>query len=125
MSFIHRPFVKQLPHWMSSFQDLSETSELLDMHSLEPKSLFANERTFLHYVLKAVYLLLLDLTPWAILVVAAYSTWSLYEFWARGRKILSKRAVKGGALRLDVSYGPLVMLIVVGLSILSVLRGSI
>jgi SPX domain protein involved in polyphosphate accumulation len=127
MAFIHGPRVaRHLPHWMDKVDEFSKQefseSVLLDMGIIEPKSLFANERTFLHYTLKAVYLLLLDLSTVSAVLVAVYTAWCLFHYFARARKILGKRAVEGGADRLDVAHGPLVVLILVGASLASLLR---
>mmetsp|Transcript_14734 Transcript_14734/g.31829 ORF Transcript_14734/g.31829 Transcript_14734/m.31829 type:complete len:693 (-) Transcript_14734:201-2279(-) len=108
---------------------------LKDMQNLDPKGIFANERTLLHYAEKGLYLSGLS----AILLyqphsaarasgltlavcTAIFFVWALVEYYARLGRIVGRAKVgKDSTLRLDWVLGPLV----VGALILLVLAISV
>ncbi len=155
MAFLHPERISLFPHWFKDFlpktteqelsgddgqgdrlerilisQDDSEDSEsekkkVKDMKSIEPKSIYASERTFLHYCQKAVYLLTLTAgfsvkyhdTPhsqalkWLQLVLAVavggYMSVVYMQFLGRQKLLLNRKSVEQStSLRLDVEHGP-------------------
>jgi len=103
-----------------------EGHALKDMQNLDPKAVFANERTLLHYAEKGLYAGALAVAmlhqpgtsraAGGILAVFAglFYIWILYEYYGRLRRITGRSAVAKDklGLRLDLAHGPL---IVVGL----------
>ncbi len=94
------------------------------MRSIEPKSIYANERTFLHYCQKSTFLLSICVglgyklvagefvrakwVQWIRLVLALIGLvylWSVYGMYKNRRDILVK-GIKQGRERLDVVGGP-------------------
>ena len=103
--------------------DISAPNEVKvkDMKSMEPKSIFANERTFLHYCQKGLYLLTVgvgigmresgvaaSLVQVAIaLLTIAYLITVYRQFVTRQNLLLSRQAVRKAEERLNISSGPL------------------
>ena len=93
-----------------------------DMWTVEPKTIFANERTFIHYTLKGLYLLGVALAvkrSFAVLVVMGYIGWCLLSFIQRQNVATSQKAVQRNLVRLDIKHGPSVLLGVVLVSLAS------
>ena len=94
-----------------------------DMKTIEPKSIYANERTFLHYCQKAVFLLTVGIgvsygiipTPWignvvrivVGLVCLGYLFIVYASFLKRQNQLLTRKAVTKNNQRLDIQRGPL------------------
>jgi len=94
------------------------------MRSIEPKSIYANERTFLHYCQKSTFLLSICIglgyklvagefvkTKWVewirivLAVIGLVYLWSVYRMYQSRRDVLL-RGTKQGRERLDVIGGP-------------------
>ena len=90
---------------------------LLDMPLVEPKSIFANERTFLHYLLRGLYLLAFSgfnggdkFSKNSLrIAIGFYSVWCFWVFFNRLKSIQSTQAVEKSIDRLYSSYGPYVL----------------
>merc|ERR1712232_1307314 len=96
--------------------------KLKDMENLDPKAIFAAERTLLHYAEKGMYvgavgvtLLYQNSRPMRSLggvlssIAVVYYMWCLYEYYNRIQRIKSRAAVaKTSLLRLDWAHGPLI-----------------
>mmetsp|Transcript_118925 Transcript_118925/g.361773 ORF Transcript_118925/g.361773 Transcript_118925/m.361773 type:complete len:677 (+) Transcript_118925:109-2139(+) len=105
---------------------------LKDMQNLDPKAVFANERTLLHYAEKGLYsgalaVALLhsgDVLQVAGVVLAVFSglfyIWMLVEYYSRLQRITGRAAVAKDklGLRLDLARGPLIVVGLVGLVLL-------
>jgi SPX domain protein involved in polyphosphate accumulation len=94
-----------------------------DMMTIEPKSIYANERTFLHYCQKGVFLLTVGIglsygvspTPWISnlirvivgIVCIGYLLIVYASFLRRQNQLLTRKAVTKNNQRLDVKRGPL------------------
>ena len=110
------------------------------MRLVEPKSLFANERTFLHYVLKSLYLLSFGsyllrspknhsnrhkrfLGAFISVGMIMYVLWCYFAFRNRQATILQRKA--NDVVRLDFPQGPYVLAALVVGSFLGLIAGSI
>lgn len=95
---------------------------LKDMDNLDPKAVFANERTLLHYAEKGIYagaisVALMRQGGWLkaggfllSAAVAVFYVWSLSEYWDRLSRITGRSKVaKDRRLRLDWALGPTVV----------------
>eukprot|EP00932_Pfiesteria_piscicida_P018142 SRR837773.501.p2 GENE.SRR837773.501~~SRR837773.501.p2 ORF type:complete len:265 (+),score=116.75 SRR837773.501:713-1507(+) len=96
---------------------------LKDMQNLDPKGVFANERTLLHYAEKGLYIsalaavLLYQPGSFArasglllAVLTGIFYIWALVEYYSRLSRIVGRAKVgKDQMLRLDWSYGPLVV----------------
>ena len=106
------------------------TVPVKDMKALEPKSVFANERTFLHYCQKGMFLLTVGVslglptelgvgahaTRAAVAaVVIAYLVMVFAEFQTRQKKLLSITAVTKQRERLDITSGPVLAAVMISL----------
>lgn len=111
-----------------------EGHHLKDMENLDPKAVFANERTLLHYAEKGMYTGMLAVVMLAqegavkstgvILSVSTglFFVWALCEYFFRLQRISGRASVaKSSLLRLDVAHGPLF----VGMLVLLVLVLSV
>jgi len=112
-----------------------EGHRLKDMENLDPKAIFAAERTLLHYAEKGMYvgaigvaLLYQQNTPVRALggiscgCAVIFYIWTLVEYFSRTKRIQQRAAVsKSSLLRLDWAHGPLL----VGCLIMFVLLVSI
>ena len=143
MAFLHPSELSLLPHWFSDFQKKSAppspsgdgqtwmenvlisnddesdqqpattTTKLKDMKAIEPKSIFANERTFLHYCQKGLYLLtvaIVALNSGAAICAAicmVYFVTVYRQFVSRQAKLLNRHAVGGTVDKLNVQSGPM------------------
>ena len=103
----------------------SSIRQVKDMWTVEPKTIFANERTFIHYTLKGLYLLGVAMavrTGIAVIVVMVYIGWCLLSFIQRQNVTISQKAVQKNLVRLDLKHGPAVLLGVVLISLASFCR---
>mmetsp|Transcript_76774 Transcript_76774/g.225400 ORF Transcript_76774/g.225400 Transcript_76774/m.225400 type:complete len:679 (+) Transcript_76774:84-2120(+) len=104
---------------------------LKDMKDLDPKAVFANERTLLHYAEKGLYsgalaVALLHLPglqlAGVLLAVATglYLLWALQEYYLRLGRITGRAAVAKDkfGLRLDLAHGPLIVVSLIGFVLL-------
>eukprot|EP00415_Alexandrium_ostenfeldii_P004575 UN4575 len=121
-----------LPKLKASAAAAGEGHMLKDMQNLDPKAVFANERTLLHYAEKGLYsgalaVVLLHLQgssqiAGGLLAVATmlYYLWALQEYYGRLQRITGRAAVAKDKLRLrlDVAHGPVIVLVLVGLVLL-------
>mmetsp|Transcript_44798 Transcript_44798/g.115938 ORF Transcript_44798/g.115938 Transcript_44798/m.115938 type:complete len:687 (+) Transcript_44798:74-2134(+) len=96
---------------------------LKDMVNLDPKGVFANERTLLHYAEKGMYVgvlatvLLRQETPTGIAAGGALAVttglfyiWAVFEYYSRLGRITGRAKVgKNTQLRLDWVHGPLII----------------
>uniref|UniRef100_A0A7S3MG15 DUF202 domain-containing protein n=1 Tax=Spumella elongata TaxID=89044 RepID=A0A7S3MG15_9STRA len=96
---------------------------LKDMQNLDPKGIFANERTLLHYAEKGLYIgalaVVLLYQPGRFsriggLILSAstavFYIWALIEYYARLGRIIGRAKVgKDKMLRLDWVHGPLIV----------------
>lgn len=111
-----------------------------DMQNLDPKGIFANERTLLHYAEKGMYVgalavvlchqegrvnkmmgLLLSVST------ALFYCWAMFEYYSRLGRIVGRAKVgKDRMLRLDATAGPLIVgilvLCVVGITLVQAWR---
>jgi hypothetical protein len=104
----------------------AENARQKDVRLIEPKSLFANERTFLHYTRKSTYCVamvgltfrqakhsegstrffLLSFGVIVSLFLLAYIVWANVSYFERQKLITSKMAINKFKERLDVPFGP-------------------
>lgn len=113
-----------VPHVRAGRAPGGEGHMLKDMQNLDPKAVFANERTMLHYAEKGIYVggvavVLLHqsddsrkMALGAVLSVGTciYYVWVLAQYYSRLDRILGRsKAGKDLSLRLDLSYGPSVL----------------
>ena len=124
-----------------STQSSDKVAEKL-MRSIEPKSIYANERTYLHYCQKSTFLLSIcvglgyrlvtgDLVRtkwvgWTRIVLSAIGLiylWSIYRMYLRRRDILVRGTKEHGG-RLDIAGGPYMAGFIVFLGALTSLVAS-
>merc|ERR1719330_1074201 len=122
----------QVPNLKAVVAPGGEGHFLKDMQNLDPKAVFANERTLLHYAEKGLYagsLAVLMLhqpgvsrISGAFLAVAAglFYIWIFVEYQGRLKRITGRAAVAKDklGLRLDLAHGPLIVVGLVGLVLL-------
>jgi len=126
-----------VPMVRATIAPAGEGHHLKDMETIDPKAIFANERTLLHYIEQAVYVgglgvaFLYQGWPTALaggcLVVgdAVFALWALYGYFSRLHRITTKTAVaKSTFLRLDWAQGPRIIFLLVGfVVVLSLVNG--
>lgn len=102
---------------------------LKDMENLDPKGVFANERTLLHYAEKGMYCGIISVALLyhpnqfskvfggiMTISVAVYYIWILSEYFSRLDRIIGRSKVgKNRELRLDSTLGPLIVTVLIGL----------
>eukprot|EP00929_Paragymnodinium_shiwhaense_P054607 TRINITY_DN2737_c0_g1_i1.p1 TRINITY_DN2737_c0_g1~~TRINITY_DN2737_c0_g1_i1.p1 ORF type:complete len:811 (-),score=180.44 TRINITY_DN2737_c0_g1_i1:383-2815(-) len=100
---------------------------LKDMENLDPKGIFASERTLLHYAEKGLYVgalsagLLYQDDKSTKVVGAALATctmvfyvWTLLEYYSRLKRIKQRAAVsKSSRMRLDWAHGPIIIVAII------------
>lgn len=104
------------------------TVPVKDMKSIEPKSIFANERTFLRYCQKGVFLLTVGVgisysAPTSVaglliralvsLITIAYLVIVYSAYMKRQHDLLTRKVVTKISSRLDISRGPLLAAIMI------------
>mmetsp|Transcript_69 Transcript_69/g.162 ORF Transcript_69/g.162 Transcript_69/m.162 type:complete len:118 (+) Transcript_69:108-461(+) len=112
------------------------------MQNLDPKGVFANERTLLHYTEKGLYVgalavvLLHRESPAGLAIggslavcTGLFYVWCLVEYYSRLGRIVGRQKVgKNTLLRLDAVHGPLVVasliLMVLAANLVEELAGS-
>jgi SPX domain protein involved in polyphosphate accumulation len=129
MAFLHSTELQ--PHWMGHFriegpgegqkEEMEVVVPEIEMALIEPKTLFANERTFLHYTLRGLYILLFIQFLMESKRIPRYSEimkigcflyfcWCCTSFVIRQRKILSRKtkSSESGLVlnRLDLRNSP-------------------
>jgi len=117
-----------VPRLKTALAPVGEGHQLKDMQNLDPKAVFANERTMLHYAEKGLYA---GLTAVAFLHMTGiprllggflsvftgfYLVWVLCSYYDRLNRILGRAAVAKDktVLRLNLTEGPRVVLCLVG-----------
>ena len=150
MAFLHPDRISMLPHWFPDFQQqapapaeevlgpmqpsienilLSQSSEDTttrspapsEMRIIEPKSLFANERTFIHYAQKCSFLLAVGLATSnsilgiAIALASAGYLFVVFSEYGKRKKNISlvRKRSDGSVKRLDVSNAPYIAAVMV------------
>jgi len=116
----------------------SEGHYLKDLDNIDPKTIFANERTLLHYTEKAIYVSTLavvllrreghlKLVGAALTAIAlGFLAWALVEYHVRLRKINSRGAAgKIQSMRFDWVGGPTAVLLMVACVVTFTLAGSL
>jgi len=128
-----------VPRLRTALAPVGEGHVLKDMRNLDPKAVFANERTMLHYAEKGLYsglvavgLLYMPGIPSLLggllsILTGLYFIWVLYSYYDRLSRILGRAAVvkEKHVLRLNLSEGPLVVLCLVGAVITCMLAKAV
>lgn len=116
-----------VPQLKASVAPGGEGHALKDMENLDPKAVFANERTLLHYLEKGMYLGALAVVllrqsgatqvAGGILSVCAFLfyVWALVEYISRLKRITHRDKVSKSMVRLDWAYGPSIVGLLISL----------
>merc|ERR1712038_1292752 len=111
-----------IPEIQSQLAPHGEGHYMKDMQNFDPKGIFANERTLLHYAEKGMYVGALAVVlchqdsrtskvVGVLLSVCAglFYCWALFEYYSRLGRIVNRAKVgKNSMLRLDWVHGPLI-----------------
>mmetsp|Transcript_36114 Transcript_36114/g.107231 ORF Transcript_36114/g.107231 Transcript_36114/m.107231 type:complete len:686 (+) Transcript_36114:60-2117(+) len=112
-----------IPNIQAAVHPAGEGHYLKDMTNLDPKGVFANERTLLHYAEKGMYVGALSVVlihggapasvaTGGILAVstALFYVWAIWEYYDRLGRITGRAKVgKNTQMRLDWVHGPLII----------------